>query len=122
MRPIVDGRGRYNRIPTVLFGTRFGRRSDAIPGLHALPSITSQQSTDNEAPLAHAHQLLQCGINKTIDSPAGSELWTFQEPRAMSWQAYAIRCCLVTVSDISYATRVLPYIATLHTCRERIRY
>lgn len=66
------------------FSALGGRRSDAIPGSHALPSDTSQPRTDNNAlaPLAHAHRLLQGGSNAIIDSPANSELWTFQSLEA----------------------------------------
>lgn len=56
---------------TQLFSSALvGRRSDAIPGSHASPSTTSQHSKDNDVPLAHAHQLLQCGSNAIINSPA----------------------------------------------------
>lgn len=63
---------------------------------------------DNEAPLAHAHQLLQCGINATIDSPADSELWTFHGPRAMSWQHKRFGTALLQYLTYHYATQVLP--------------
>lgn len=56
---------------TKLFSSALvARRSYAIPGSHALPSTTSQHRKDNDAPLAHAHQLLQCGSNAIIDSLA----------------------------------------------------
>lgn len=42
----------------LFFSALVPRRSDPIPGSHALPSTTSQHRKDNDAPLAHAHQLL----------------------------------------------------------------
>lgn len=48
---------------------------------HYIAAKCGQQCTP-----CHAHQLLQCGSNTIIDSLADSELWTFQEPWAMSWQ------------------------------------
>lgn len=123
MRPIAVG-GVAATASQLFFSALLGRRSDAIPGSHALPSITSQSQhrTDNNAPLALAHQLLQCGSNAIIDSPAESELWTFQEPRATSGQHKRFDTVLSQYLTYHYATRDSPYITTLHTCRERIRY
>lgn len=121
MRPVACGRGVVTGIQ--LFCSAFvWPPIRCHSGSHALPSITPQHHTDNDAPLAHAHRLLQCGSNAIIDSPAESELWTFHEPWATSWQHKRLCTALSQYLTYHYATRISPYITTLRTCRERTRY
>lgn len=84
MRPLASGRSRCNRYAVILFGSRFGRRSDAILGSHALPSNTSQHLTDNDTTPCSCAPATAVRHNSIIDSPASSGLWTFQKSWATS--------------------------------------
>lgn len=118
MRPIASGRSRCNRYAVILFGSRFGRRSDAILGSYALPSSTSQHLADNDTTPCSCAPATAVRHNSIIDSPASSGLWTFQESWTTSCQQKRLGSVLPQHLTDHFATRVSPYITTLHTCRE----